>query len=99
MAGSKRGGMRHKIGPHHGVRGLGPISRLGSHIDEDGAEQRKRDADAGQDEIFPRGLDRRVGAVDADHEHGGQRGKLDRHPHHADIVAEQREVRRQSVSA
>ena len=45
-----------------------------------------------EDEIFPGRLDRRVRAVDADHDHGGERGKLDRHPHHADIVAEQREI-------
>jgi hypothetical protein len=36
-----------------------------------------------------------VGTVDADHEHGGQRGELDRHPHHADIVGDEREVHRE----
>ena len=65
------------------------------HVDEDGAEQRERDADAAEDEIFPRRLERLVGAVDADHEHGGERRKLDRHPHHADIVGDQREVHRE----
>ena len=55
----------------------------------------KRDADAAEDEIFPRRLERLVGAVDADHHHGGQRGDLDRHPHQADIVRDQREVHRE----
>ena len=46
------------------------------HIDEDGAEQRQRDADAAEDEIFPGRLERLVRAVDADHQHGGQRRQL-----------------------
>ena len=33
-----------------------------------------------------------MGAVDADHQHGGQRRQLDRHPHQADIVGDQRQV-------
>ena len=62
------------------------------HVDEDGAEQRERDADAAEDEIFPRRLERLMRAVDADHHHRGERRKLDRHPHHADIVGDEREV-------
>ena len=48
--------------------------RLGRQIDQDGAEQGQRDADAAQDEVFPGRLDRRVRAIDADHQHRGQRG-------------------------
>ena len=33
-----------------------------------------------------------MGAVDAHHDHGRQRRQLDRHPHQADIVGDQREV-------
>ena len=35
---------------------------------------------------------RLVGAVDADHHHRGEGGKLDRHPHQADVVGDQRQV-------
>ena len=66
--------------------------RARRHVDEDGAEQRERDADAAEDEIFPRRLQRLVRAVDADHQHGGQRGELDGDPHQADVVGEQPEV-------
>ena len=69
-----------------------PITGCAAMIDEDRAEQRERDADAAEDEIFPRRLERLVGAVDADHQHGGERRQLDRHPHQADIVGEQREI-------
>ena len=69
-----------------------PITGRAAMIDQDGAEQRQRDADAAEDEIFPRRLERLVGAVDADHQHGGQRRDLDRHPHQADIVGDQRQV-------
>src|SRR3990172_1320373 len=31
-------------------------------------------------------------AVDADHQHGGERGELDAHPHHADVVGDEGEV-------
>src|SRR5215467_12928655 len=33
-----------------------------------------------------------MGAIDADHRHGGERRELDRDPHHADIVGDQREI-------
>ena len=65
------------------------------HVDEDGAEQRQRDADAAENEIFPRRLDRLGRAVDADHRHRGQRRHLDRHPHQADVVGDQREIHRE----
>jgi hypothetical protein len=32
-----------------------------------------------------------VRPVDADHQHRGERRELDRHPHQADIVGDQRE--------
>src|SRR5262245_43392830 len=33
-----------------------------------------------------------MGAVDADHRHGGERCELNRDPHHADIIGDQREI-------
>ena len=81
-------------GPHHGVEALAD-DRPRRHVDQDGAEQRERDADAAEDEVFPRRFERLVGAVDADHQHGGQRRQLDRHPHQADIVGDEREVHRE----
>ena len=65
------------------------------HVDEDGAEQSERDADAAENEIFPRRLERLMRAVDADHHHRGERGKLDRHPHHADIVGHEGQIERE----
>ena len=41
----ERSGTGDEVGPHHGIEARAH-HRLGSHIDEDGAEQRKRDADA-----------------------------------------------------
>src|SRR5205807_3875384 len=58
----------------------------------DGAEERERDANAAEDEIFPRRLDRRGGAVDADHHHGREGRHLDADPEHADVVGDQRQV-------
>ena len=62
------------------------------HIDQDGAEQRQRNPDAAEDEIFPRRFQRGMGAIDADHQHRGQRCDLHRHPHQADIVRHERQV-------
>src|SRR5882724_4899598 len=81
-------------GPDHGVETFAH-ARARRHVDQDGAEQRERDADAAQDEVFPGGLERLVGTVDADHEHRGERRELDRHPHYADIVGDEREVHRE----
>jgi hypothetical protein len=88
------GPTRHQNGPHHGIEPL-PDHRPRRHVDEDGAEQRKGDAHAAEDEIFPRRLERFVRAIDADHEHGRERREFDRHPHHADIVGDEREIHRE----
>jgi hypothetical protein len=91
QGGIEFGGVRHQHGPHHGVKPLAD-HRPRRHVDQDGTEQRQRDADAAEDKIFPGRFQRFVGAVDADHQHGGERGHLDRHPHQPDIVGDQREV-------
>ena len=85
---------RDQHGPYHGVE---PLSehRARRHVDQDGAEQRERDADAAKNEVFPRCFERLVGAIDTDHEHRGQRRELDRHPHDADIVGDEREIHRE----
>src|SRR5271166_4417798 len=83
-----------QAGPHHRIRAFadhGPRC----HVDENGAEQRERNPDAPQNEIFPRRLQRLMGAVDADHQHRRQGGELDRHPHQADVVRDERKVHRE----
>ena len=91
QTGIEAGGVGHQRGPDHAGQPL-TDDRFRRHINKDGAEQGEGDADAGKDEVFPGGLQRLVRAVDADHEHGRQRGQLDRHPHQADIVGDQRHV-------
>ena len=81
-------------GPHHGVEAFAD-HRPCRHINEDGAEQSERDADAAENEIFPCRFERFVGAIDADHQHRGQRRHLDRHPHQADIVGDERQIHRE----
>ena len=58
--------------PDHGVEAFAD-HRPRRHVDENGAEQSERDADAAENEIFPRRFERLMGAVDADHQHRGQR--------------------------
>src|ERR1700722_14332380 len=70
---------------HHFLRG---------EIDQNGAEEGEADADAAEDEILPRRLDRGGRAIDADHHHGRERCDLDADPHQADIVGEQRDAHR-----
>jgi|GEM_PF-4338372 len=77
--------------PDHGVIAFAH-HRLGSQIDENRPEQGKRDADAAENKVLPRRLERFVGPVDADHKHCGQRRKFDRHPHQPDIVRDEGEV-------
>ena len=62
--------------------------RLAGEVDQDGAEEGERYADAGQDEVFPRRLDRLRRAIEPDHDHGDQRRQLQPDPHHADIVGD-----------
>jgi len=81
----------HQGSPDHRVIALSE-DRLRRHIDEDRAEQGKRDADAAEDEILPGRLQRFRSAIDADHQHRRQGGELDRHPHQANIVGEQRQI-------
>ena len=81
-------------GPHHGVEALAN-DRPRRHVDENGAEQRQRNADTAENEILPRRFQRLRSAVDADHEHRGESGELDRHPHQADIVGDEREIHRE----
>ena len=77
--------------PDHGVLAFAD-DRTRRHVDQDGAEQRERNADAAEDEIFPRRFQRGVGAVDPDHQHRGQGRDFHRHPHQADVVRHECEV-------
>src|SRR5580704_15803622 len=83
--------MRDQHGPHHGVKAFADY-RPRRHVDQDGAEQRQRDADAAEDEILPGRFQRLMRAIDADHQHGGQGGDFDRDPYQSDIVGHQRQV-------
>ena len=85
--------MRDQARPQHPLHAFAD-DWPGGHVDEDRAEQGERNADAAEDKIFPRRLDRLLRAIDADHQHRRQRGELDRHPHQSDIVGDQREVHR-----
>ena len=91
QAGIEGGSPRHQDAPRHRVHAFAD-HRARRHVDEDRAEQRQRDADAAEDEVFPGGLERLRRAVDADHQHGGQRRDLDRDPHQPDVVRHQSEV-------
>ena len=68
---------------------------LRREVDEDRTKEREGDPDRAQDEVFPCGFERRIGAVDADHHHGRERRELDRHPHESDVVGDQREIHRE----
>src|SRR6266850_33513 len=81
----------HQHVPRHRVQSLAD-HRARREVHEDGAKQRERDADAAQQKVLPRRLQRRGRAVDADHQHGGEGGELHRHPHQPDVVGEQRQV-------
>ena len=83
--------MPNQHGPHHGIETLAD-HRFGRHVDENGAEQRQRDADTAEDEIFPRRFECLMGTIDADHQYGGEGRDLDRDPHQSDVVGHQREV-------
>ncbi len=60
---------------------------LGREIQQDGAEQRLRDAHAAQDEILPGRFQGGGRAVERDQQHRGQRGRFHRHPHDAQVVS------------
>ena len=81
-------------GPDHGIEPLAG-DRARRHVDEDGAEQRQRNADAAEDEIFPCGFQRFMRAVDADHENSGECCQLNRDPHQSNVVCDEREVHRE----
>ena len=77
--------------PDHAVLAFAD-HRTRRHVDQNRAEQGEADADAAEDEIFPGRFQRGVGAIDADHQHGGQGGNFHRHPHQADVVRHESEV-------
>ena len=75
---------------------LGAGHLLGGHVQQHRAEQRLRDADAAEDEVFPRRFQARRGAVDADQQHGGQGRRLHRHPQDAHVVGHERQQHREA---
>ena len=91
--GAEAAGPLNQRRPHHGVGSLAD-HRSRRHVDENRSEQGESDPDTAKNEIFPRRFERLMGAIDADHEHGGERGKLDRHPHQTDVICGEPEVHR-----
>ena len=87
-------GALHQNTPRHRLQALAQ-DRARSEIDEDRPEERERNANAAENEILPRRLQRLVRPIDADHQDGGQRRQLDRDPHQAHVVREQRQVHRE----
>ena len=57
-------------------------------IGEDRAEQRQRQAQAAQDDVFPGRFEGGVAVVQRHQQHRGQRGGLQREPHHAQVVGQ-----------
>jgi hypothetical protein len=87
-------GARDQHGPDHRLQPLAD-HRPRRHVDQDGAEQRERDTDAAENEIFPGSFQRLVGTIDADHQHRRQCRHLDRDPHQPDIVGHKGEIHRE----
>ena len=88
--------------PLHAVE-LGPQQRatagaqelLGRKVEQDGAEERLRDADAAENEIFPGGFEARWRAIERYQQHGGERRRFQRDPQDAHVVGDERQQHRE----
>ena len=75
----------------------------GRRVEEHRAEQRQRQAEAAEDDVFPGGFERSPAVVKRDEQHGRQRGGFHGKPHHAEVVGQHdqqhagREQRREHV--
>ena len=63
-------------------------------VNQDRTKQRESDADTAENKVFPRRFQRLMGTVNTDHQYRRERGELDRHPHHPNIVGDQGEIHR-----
>ena len=63
----------------------------GGIVGENCAEQRERNADAADDDVFPAGLERSLLIVKRDEQHGRERGAFDGDPHNAEIIGQRHE--------
>ena len=79
-----------QMGPQQGVTAR-PEHFLGGEIEKDRPEQRLRNPDAAQNEVFPCGFQARRRAIEAHEQHGRERRGFHRHPQNAHVVGEQRE--------
>ena len=86
---------RIEMGPQQ-RRALAAADLLGRHVEQHGAEQRLRDADAAQDEVFPRRLEACGGAIERHEEHRREGGAFERDPEDAHIVGQKREQHREA---
>ena len=80
-----------QVGPDHRIQALADHRPRGE-IHQDRAKQRQCDANAAKDEILPGSFQSLGGAIQPDHHHRGQGRQLDRDPHQADVVGQQRQV-------
>ena len=77
--------------PQQRAHAFGAEDFLGREVQQDRAEQRLRDADAAEDEVFPARLEARGRAVERDEQHGRERGRFHRDPHQAHVVGRERD--------
>ncbi|OIQ72179.1 hypothetical protein GALL_462000 [mine drainage metagenome] len=82
---------RVEVRPEQGAHPLGTEHALRGEIQQHRAEQRQGDAHAAEDEVLPRGFKALRRAIERHQQHGGQRGRLHRHPENAHIVGGQRQ--------
>jgi hypothetical protein len=74
--------------PVHAVLGVGAEHADRRIVGEHGAEQRQRNADAADDDVFPAGLEGGLLVVERDEQDRGQRGALGGDPHDAEVVGQ-----------
>jgi hypothetical protein len=68
---------------------------LGREVQQDSPEQRLRDTDAAQDEIFPRCFEARGCPVERHEQHGRERRRLERNPQNPKVVGQKRQQHRE----
>ena len=94
-------GNGHQVRPVEAGQLFRCVRADGRRVKEHRAQQRQRQAEAAENDVFPGGFERGLAVVERDQQHGGQRGRFHRKPHHAQIVGQhdqkhsRREQRRQ----
>ena len=91
--GVEPGGVRQQ---HLDVQGVaaGGAGMEAGEVEEHGPQERQGDTDRADDDVLPGGLECGAGPAVADQERGGHSGCLDGHPHHSDVVGQDRACHR-----